>query len=63
MNPPVLAKCIAPQLQLWSCSEGLILDMIELRMEAVRLAIEEFGNDATSGRSRDDLVLFLDAPD
>ena len=64
MNPPVLAKCIAPRLQLWSCSEGLVLDMVDLRMEAVRLAIEEFGNNATrTGKARDDLVLLLDSPD
>lgn len=63
MNPPVLSKCLAPRLQLWSCSQGLILDMLDLRMEAVRLAVEEFGSDASTGKARDDLVLFLDAPD
>jgi hypothetical protein len=63
MIPATLAKCIAPRLQLWSCSEGMILDMIDLRMEAARLAVEEFGTDARSGKPRGDLVFFMDAPD
>ena len=63
MNPPILAKCIAPRLQLWSCSEGLILDRIDLKMESISVAIEEFGNDGKTGKTREDMVLFLDAPD
>ena len=63
MNPPVLARCIAPQMQLWSASEGMILDMIDLKMDAVTQAIEEFGNDARTRQPRPDLVLFMDAPD
>ena len=62
MIPPVLAKCIAPRLQMWSCNEGLILDMIDLQMQAINISVEEFGNDPKSGSIREDLVLFLDSP-
>lgn len=63
MNPPALQKCIAPHLQLWSCSQGLLLDKINLKMEAIRQAIDEFGCDAMTGKSMNDLVLLLDSPD
>jgi len=63
MLPRALASCIGPRLQLWSCSEGLILDMIDLQMLAIQIAVEEFGNDPRTGKTRTDLVLFLDAPD
>ena len=63
MIPPVLARCIGPRLQLWSCSEGLILSMVELQMQAIMIAVEEFGNDPKTGKTRGDLVLFLNSPD
>jgi hypothetical protein len=63
MTPPALARCIAPQLQLWSASGGMILDTIDLRMEAVKQAVVEFGYDARTRNPRPDLVLLMDAPD
>jgi hypothetical protein len=63
MTPQALARCIAPQLQLWSASEGMILDTIDLKMEAVKQAVGEFGYDARTRNPRPDLVLFMDAPD
>ena len=63
MIPPVLARCISPRLQLWSCSEGLILSTVDLQMQAIMIAVEEFGNDPKTGKTRGDLVLFLDSPD
>ncbi|CAB9516646.1 sec23 sec24 transport family protein [Seminavis robusta] len=63
MTPPTMSKCIAPRLQLWSAGEGMILDMVDLKMEAVVQSVGEFGFEAKTGKPRPDLVLFLDAPD
>jgi len=67
MTPTNLTRCIAPRLQLWAsrleddedqvaADDCPILDIIDLRSEAVQLAVMEFAES-------EDLILFLDSPD
>jgi hypothetical protein len=67
MTPTNLTRCIAPRLQLWAAGrpddeeydekdDVPILDIIDLRTEAVQLAVMEFGES-------EDLIVFLDSPD
>ncbi len=67
MTPTNLTGCIAPRLQLWAaCRRGdgeydekddcPILDIIDLRTEAIQLAVMEYGES-------EDLIVFLDSPD
>jgi hypothetical protein len=66
MTPTNLTRCIAPRLQLWAGQRDdddeydekddcPILDIIDLRTEAVQLAVLEYAES-------DDLILFLDSP-
>lgn len=59
MVPSTLTRCIAPRLQLWASSDkndGPIADIIELRSEAVQLALMDC--DGSDGP-----ILFVDSPD
>lgn len=65
MTPSTLTRCIAPRLQLWESGYAAtepILDVVELRSEAVQSAVLEYSSNS-SKKGAPGLILFLDTPD
>jgi hypothetical protein len=64
MTPGTLTRCIAPRLQLWESGaevSGPVLDVLELRSEAIQSAILEYSS--SSANKSSDLILLLDTPE
>lgn len=62
MTPGTLTRCIAPRLQLWESGPAVsepVLDVMELRSEAIQSAILEY----SSTNKASDLILLLDTPE
>lgn len=65
MTPGTLTRCIAPRVQLWESGQGVlepILDVIDLRSEAVQSAVLEYSTNR-SKKGAPGLILSLDTPE